>query len=117
MDRSSTYKPWALTELATPENEDRLNKHRVCGVTMSGCGGYADNKSGASSTTGHGEAFMKTCVAKHAAILMEQGEHLFTLLFSSSAFQQGCNQTSSGKTKSNTIALKTKTLAVKTKTT
>ena len=40
---------------------------------MTGSGGYADNRSGASSTTGHGEAFMKTCLAKHMAVLMEQG--------------------------------------------
>jgi len=43
-------------------------------VCMAGSGGYADNRSGASSTTGHGEAFMTTCLAKHIAILMEQGE-------------------------------------------
>jgi len=42
-----------------------------------GCGGYADNRSGASSTTGHGEAFMKMCTAKHVALLMEQGERYF----------------------------------------
>jgi len=41
-----------------------------------GCGGYADNRSGASSTTGHGEGFMKTCLAKHIAVLMEQGRLL-----------------------------------------
>jgi len=45
-----------------------------CGV--SGCGGYADNRSGASSSTGHGEGFMKTCLAKHVAVLMEQGDTL-----------------------------------------
>ena len=42
-------------------------------LLMTGSGGYADNRSGASSTTGHGEAFMKTCLAKHMAVLMEQG--------------------------------------------
>ena len=49
-----------------------------CGVT--GCGGYADNRSGASSTTGDGEAFMKTCLAKHMAVLMEQGLHAVVIL-------------------------------------
>ena len=42
-------------------------------ILLSGSGGYADNASGAISTTGHGESLMTACVAKHAAILMEQG--------------------------------------------
>ena len=46
-----------------------------------GCGGYADNRSGASSTTGHGEAFMRTCLAKHIAVLMEQGCTVLCLYF------------------------------------
>jgi isoaspartyl peptidase/L-asparaginase-like protein (Ntn-hydrolase superfamily) len=29
------------------------------------------------STTGHGESFMRTCLAKHIAILMEQGNAVF----------------------------------------
>ena len=39
-----------------------------------GSGGYADNRSGAVSTTGDGEAFVKLCFAKHVSMLMEQGQ-------------------------------------------
>jgi hypothetical protein len=46
-----------------------------------GCGGYADNESGAVSTTGHGESIMRTCLAKHVATLMAQGNaHCYALL-------------------------------------
>ncbi|KAI0209851.1 Isoaspartyl peptidase/L-asparaginase [Lamellibrachia satsuma] len=38
-----------------------------------GAGGYADNRSGAVSTTGNGEALLKTCLGRHITFLMEQG--------------------------------------------
>lgn len=40
---------------------------------VSGSGGYADNMSGAVSTTGHGEAIMKVTLARHILFHMEQG--------------------------------------------
>lgn len=45
---------------------------RVC-LCLSGCGGYADNKVGAVSTTGHGEAIMKVTLARLILFHMEQG--------------------------------------------
>ena len=38
-----------------------------------GSGGYADNRCGCVSTTGDGEALMKTCLARQITFLMEQG--------------------------------------------
>lgn len=43
------------------------------GVSIAGCGGYADDNIGAVSTTGHGESIMKLCLAHKILILMEQG--------------------------------------------
>ncbi|MEQ2227226.1 hypothetical protein ILYODFUR_035646 [Ilyodon furcidens] len=44
-----------------------------------GSGGYADNMSGAVSTTGHGEAIMKVTLARHILFYMEQGNtHIHT---------------------------------------
>ena len=57
----------------------------VCLLT--GSGGYADNRCGCVSTTGDGEALMKTCLGRHITFLMEQGgAHLsgdtsFTVVF------------------------------------
>ena len=39
-----------------------------------GCGGYADDVSGAVSTTGHGESFVKVTLARHVSFLMQQGK-------------------------------------------
>ncbi|CAG2181973.1 unnamed protein product, partial [Oppiella nova] len=38
---------------------------RVGDSPIVGAGGYADNTCGAVSTTGHGEALMRTCLARH----------------------------------------------------
>lgn len=46
---------------------------RVGDSPIIGSGGYADNVSGAVSTTGHGESIMKVCLARHVTYLMEQG--------------------------------------------
>ncbi|XP_050415101.2 isoaspartyl peptidase/L-asparaginase [Patella vulgata] len=46
---------------------------RVGDTPLVGCGGYADNKTGAVSTTGHGEGMIKVCLAKHVTVLMDQG--------------------------------------------
>ncbi|XP_060897010.1 isoaspartyl peptidase/L-asparaginase-like [Labrus mixtus] len=43
-------------------------------LCVSGCGGYADNNSGAVSTTGHGEAIMKVVLARLILFYMEQGQ-------------------------------------------
>ncbi|KAM4599626.1 isoaspartyl peptidase/L-asparaginase isoform 1-T1 [Fundulus diaphanus] len=53
-----------------------LNKMegRVGDTPCIGSGGYADNMSGAVSTTGHGEAIMKVTLARHILFHMEQGE-------------------------------------------
>lgn len=51
---------------------------RVC-VCVSGCGGYADNKVGAVSTTGHGEAIMRVTLARLILFHMEQGRTTHTL--------------------------------------
>nr|XP_020509984.1 isoaspartyl peptidase/L-asparaginase-like [Labrus bergylta] len=53
-----------------------LNKMegRVGDTPCIGCGGYADNNSGAVSTTGHGEAIMKVVLARLILFYMEQGQ-------------------------------------------
>lgn len=53
-----------------------LNKMegRVGDTPCIGCGGYADNKVGAVSTTGHGEAIMKVTLARLILFHMEQGQ-------------------------------------------
>ncbi|XP_040905393.1 isoaspartyl peptidase/L-asparaginase [Toxotes jaculatrix] len=53
-----------------------LNKMegRVGDTPCIGCGGYADNKIGAVSTTGHGEAIMKVTLARLILFHMEQGQ-------------------------------------------
>ncbi|XP_070772531.1 isoaspartyl peptidase/L-asparaginase [Enoplosus armatus] len=52
-----------------------LNKMegRVGDTPCIGCGGYADNRMGAVSTTGHGEAIMKVTLARLILFHMEQG--------------------------------------------
>ncbi|XP_053477369.1 isoaspartyl peptidase/L-asparaginase isoform X2 [Ictalurus furcatus] len=54
-----------------------LNKMegRVGDTPCIGCGGYADNKTGAVSTTGHGEAIMKITLPRLILFYMEQGPH------------------------------------------
>jgi beta-aspartyl-peptidase (threonine type) len=47
---------------------------RVGDSPLIGCGCYADNRSGAISTTGHGESMMKIVMAKSAADLIEKGQ-------------------------------------------
>ncbi|XP_074531974.1 isoaspartyl peptidase/L-asparaginase isoform X2 [Halichoeres trimaculatus] len=53
-----------------------LNKMegRVGDTPCIGCGGYADNSSGAVSTTGHGETIMKVVLARLILFHMEQGQ-------------------------------------------
>ncbi|TMS04588.1 Isoaspartyl peptidase/L-asparaginase [Larimichthys crocea] len=53
-----------------------LNKMegRVGDTPVIGSGGYADNEIGAVSTTGHGEAIMKTTLARLILFHMEQGQ-------------------------------------------
>ncbi|KAF7659095.1 hypothetical protein LDENG_00003410 [Lucifuga dentata] len=53
-----------------------LNKMegRVGDTPCIGCGGYADNKVGAVSTTGRGEAIMKVTLARLILFHMEQGK-------------------------------------------
>ncbi|KAG7463043.1 hypothetical protein MATL_G00191160 [Megalops atlanticus] len=53
-----------------------LNKMegRVGDTPCIGCGGYADNKVGAVSPTGHGEAIMKVTLARLILFYMEQGK-------------------------------------------
>ncbi|XP_010868394.1 isoaspartyl peptidase/L-asparaginase [Esox lucius] len=46
---------------------------RVGDTACIGCGGYADNKVGAASPTGHGEAIMKVVLARLILFHMEQG--------------------------------------------
>ncbi|KAM4772534.1 isoaspartyl peptidase/L-asparaginase-like [Rhinophrynus dorsalis] len=48
---------------------------RVGDSPIIGCGGYADNRVGAVSTTGHGESIMKVTLARLALFYMEQGEN------------------------------------------
>ncbi|CAC5357271.1 ASRGL1 [Mytilus coruscus] len=47
---------------------------RVGDSPIIGSGGYADNNSGAVSTTGHGESILKVCLAKNITTLLEQGK-------------------------------------------
>lgn len=47
---------------------------RVGDTPCIGCGGYADNKLGAVSTTGHGEAIMKITLPRLILFYMEQGK-------------------------------------------
>ena len=60
---------------------------KVAMCLLTGSGGYADNRCGCVSTTGDGEALMKTCLARHITYLMEQGtahpsgDTCFTLCF------------------------------------
>ena len=46
---------------------------RVGDSPIIGSGGYADNEAGAVSSTGHGEAIAKVCLAKHITDLMKTG--------------------------------------------
>uniref|UniRef100_A0A8D0HDZ3 Isoaspartyl peptidase/L-asparaginase n=1 Tax=Sphenodon punctatus TaxID=8508 RepID=A0A8D0HDZ3_SPHPU len=46
---------------------------RVGDTPCIGCGGYADNNVGATSTTGHGESIMKVVLARLVLYHMEQG--------------------------------------------
>lgn len=46
---------------------------RVGDSPIVGAGGYADDASGAVSTTGHGEAIIRVCLARHITTLMETG--------------------------------------------
>uniref|UniRef100_A0ACB8GEI8 Isoaspartyl peptidase/L-asparaginase n=2 Tax=Sphaerodactylus townsendi TaxID=933632 RepID=A0ACB8GEI8_9SAUR len=47
---------------------------RVGDTACIGCGGYADNNVGATSTTGHGESIMKVVLARLVLYHMEQGK-------------------------------------------
>lgn len=46
---------------------------RVGDTPCVGAGGYADDEVGAVSTTGHGEAIMKACLARHITSVMSTG--------------------------------------------
>ncbi|XP_028408594.1 isoaspartyl peptidase/L-asparaginase-like [Dendronephthya gigantea] len=52
-------------------------KGRVGDVPMVGCGGYA-NKSGAATTTGHGESIIKMTLARDVVSMMEAGTNAQT---------------------------------------
>ena len=41
-----------------------------------GSGGYCDNNIGAVSSTGHGEAISKVCLARHVTGLLDKGIQL-----------------------------------------
>ena len=45
-----------------------------------GSGGYCDNNIGAVSSTGHGEAISKVCLARHVTGLLEQGRLLLVII-------------------------------------
>ncbi|XP_042234123.1 isoaspartyl peptidase/L-asparaginase-like [Homarus americanus] len=47
---------------------------RVGDTPIVGAGGFADDQVGAVSTTGHGEAIMKACLARHITSVMGTGE-------------------------------------------
>lgn len=47
---------------------------RVGDSPLVGCGTYADNETGASSVTGHGERIMQVVLAKHATDLIRTGQ-------------------------------------------
>eukprot|EP00929_Paragymnodinium_shiwhaense_P007746 TRINITY_DN111661_c0_g1_i1.p1 TRINITY_DN111661_c0_g1~~TRINITY_DN111661_c0_g1_i1.p1 ORF type:complete len:382 (-),score=83.40 TRINITY_DN111661_c0_g1_i1:41-1135(-) len=49
-------------------------KGRVGDSPIPGCGGYADDHVGAASSTGHGEAILRTTLCRHALWLREQGQ-------------------------------------------
>lgn len=49
-----------------------LNSDHFISVYFSRSGGYADNLTGAGSTTGHGEAFMKKRISKNGATYFKQ---------------------------------------------
>lgn len=48
-------------------------KGRVGDSPIVGAGGIADDALGAVSTTGHGEAIMRSCLSKHVLVLLQQG--------------------------------------------
>jgi L-asparaginase / beta-aspartyl-peptidase len=50
---------------------------RVGDSPVAGSGGYADNRTGAVSTTGHGEMIMRVCLATRTLGHVEGGEHPF----------------------------------------
>ncbi len=52
------------------------NVGRVGDVPLIGSGGYADNRVGGVSTTGHGEAIMRVNLAKLVLTYMEMGMHI-----------------------------------------
>ena len=45
----------------------------ICFMITLGSGGYCDNNIGAVSSTGHGEAISKVCLARHVTGLLDQG--------------------------------------------
>lgn len=51
---------------------------RVGDSPIIGAGGYADDEVGAVSTTGHGEALMKACLARHISTVMATGQDVLT---------------------------------------
>lgn len=53
-------------------NTEGINVTHVCPLT--GAGAYADNESGAVSTTGHGESITKVCLARQVTHHMESGK-------------------------------------------
>ena len=48
----------------------------ICFMINLGSGGYCDNNIGAVSSTGHGEAISKICLARHVTGLIDQGAKL-----------------------------------------
>ena len=51
----------------------KLTESRSNHIVFAGSGGYADNDSGAVSTTGHGESILKVCLAHSITTRMQQG--------------------------------------------
>lgn len=61
-----------------------MRNNKIICITSSylGSGGYADDKIAAVSTTGHGEAIMKVCLAHHVTMNVQQGTaNLFACYF------------------------------------
>ena len=46
---------------------------RVGDTPLVGAGGYCDNRTGASSATGHGEAIARVCLCRHISGLIDSG--------------------------------------------
>lgn len=68
LDRSGTTAAATSTGGITAKRPGRVGDSPIVGA-----GAYADNESGAVSTTGHGESITKVCLARQVTHLMESG--------------------------------------------